>query len=63
MAGRRGAGGRLAAFAQRQGIVAVFVVLVVALFATKPTFGTYQNIVNVLQQNSVIAVRKRVLRQ
>jgi ribose/xylose/arabinose/galactoside ABC-type transport system permease subunit len=56
MAGRRGAGGRLAAFTQRQGIVAVFVVLVVALFATKSTFGTYQNIVNVLQQNSVIGI-------
>ena len=56
MTGRRGAGGRLAAFAQREGIVAVFVVLVVTLVATKSTFGTYQNIVNVLQQNSVIGI-------
>jgi ribose/xylose/arabinose/galactoside ABC-type transport system permease subunit len=56
MVAHRRARGRLATFAQRQGIVVVFVVLVVALLATKPTFGTYQNIINVLQQNSVIGI-------
>ena len=56
MVAHRGAGRSLATVAQRQGIVVVFVVLVVALFATKSTFGTYQNIINVLQQNSVIGI-------
>ena len=34
----------------------VFVVLVAILFTAKSTFGTYQNIINVLQQNSVIGI-------
>jgi ribose/xylose/arabinose/galactoside ABC-type transport system permease subunit len=46
----------LASLARRHGILAVFVALVAVLFATKATFGTYQNIINVLQQNSVIGI-------
>src|SRR5258707_12730820 len=46
----------LTSLARRHGIAVVFVVLVALLFATKSTFGTYQNIVNVVQQNSVIGI-------
>src|SRR5258707_5592243 len=46
----------LTSLARRHGIAVVFVVLVALLFATKSTFGTWQNIVNVLQQNSVIGI-------
>jgi ribose/xylose/arabinose/galactoside ABC-type transport system permease subunit len=42
--------------ARRHGILIVFVLLVACIFATKSTFGTYQNIVNVVQQNSVIGI-------
>jgi ribose/xylose/arabinose/galactoside ABC-type transport system permease subunit len=56
MAAGPGRRGRLAALARRQGILLVFVALVAILFATKSTFGTYQNIINVLQQNSVIGI-------
>src|SRR5205085_2064237 len=42
--------------ARRHGIFVVFVLLVVFMFAAKSTFGTYQNIINVLQQNSVIGI-------
>jgi len=41
--------GRLATLARRQGILVVFVVLVAVLFVAKSTFGSYQNIINVLQ--------------
>ena len=42
---------------RRHGILIVFFWLLVAfMFAAKPTFGTYQNIINVLQQNSVIGI-------
>jgi ribose transport system permease protein len=47
---------RLAAMAQRQGVLVVFVLLVTGMFVSKSTFGTYQNLVNVLQQNSVIGI-------
>jgi len=56
MAAMRAARGRLTNLARRQGILLVFVVLVAVLFAAKSTFGTYQNIINVLQQNSVIGI-------
>ena len=42
--------------ARRHGIFVVFVLLVVFMFAAKSTFGTYQNIINVLQQNAVIGI-------
>src|SRR5438270_8223977 len=42
--------------ARRHGIFVVFVLLVVFMFAAKSTFGTYQNIINVLQQNSIIGI-------
>jgi ribose/xylose/arabinose/galactoside ABC-type transport system permease subunit len=47
---------RIAHAARRYGIVFVFVLLVAFMLASKSTFGTYQNIVNVLQQNSVIGI-------
>jgi ribose/xylose/arabinose/galactoside ABC-type transport system permease subunit len=47
---------RIAGLTGRHGILVVFIVLVAVLFATKSTFGTYQNIINVLQQNSVIGI-------
>src|SRR3954471_9935630 len=51
-----GARDGIAGVARRHGILVVFVILVAVLFATKSTFGTYQNIINVLQQNSVIGI-------
>jgi ribose/xylose/arabinose/galactoside ABC-type transport system permease subunit len=42
--------------ARRHGVLIVFVLLVAGMFVTKPAFGTYQNLVNVLQQNSVIGI-------
>lgn len=42
--------------AKRHGLLLVFVLVVIGMFLTKPTFGTYQNIVNVLQQNAVIGI-------
>jgi ribose/xylose/arabinose/galactoside ABC-type transport system permease subunit len=47
---------RLAAVASRQGVLIAFGVLVSAMFATTSTFGTYQNLINVLQQNSIIGI-------
>jgi ribose/xylose/arabinose/galactoside ABC-type transport system permease subunit len=47
---------RIAHAARRYGIVFVFVLLVAFMLVSKPTFGAYQNIVNVLQQNSVIGI-------
>ena len=46
----------LAALARRHGVLLVFILLVAAMFVSKSTFGTYQNLVNVLQQNSVIGI-------
>jgi ribose/xylose/arabinose/galactoside ABC-type transport system permease subunit len=42
--------------ARRHGILFVFILLVACMFAAKSTFGTYQNIANVVQQNSVIGI-------
>ena len=42
--------------ARRHGVLIVFVLLVAGMFLSKATFGTYQNLVNVLQQNSVIGI-------
>ena len=47
---------RLASVARRQGVLIAFVLLVAFMFAATSTFGTYQNLINVLQQNSVIGI-------
>ena len=47
---------RLASVARRRGVVIVFILLVASMFATTSTFGTYQNLINVLQQNSIIGI-------
>ena len=47
---------RLLDLARRRGLLIVFILLVAGMFATTSTFGTYQNLVNVLQQNSVIGI-------
>jgi ribose/xylose/arabinose/galactoside ABC-type transport system permease subunit len=41
---------------QRHGLLAVFILVVCLMLVLKPTFGTYQNIVNVLQQNSILGI-------
>ena len=46
----------LATAAQRHGILLVFILIVGCLFVSRPSFGAYQNIINVLQQNSVIGI-------
>ncbi|HEY3721129.1 MAG TPA: ABC transporter permease [Roseiarcus sp.] len=45
-----------AGLARRHGILFVFLLLIAGMFASKSTFGTYQNIANVVQQNSVIGI-------
>ena len=55
MTGLRSWWSGLGAFA-RHGVLVVFVLLVAGMVVSKPTFGTYQNIINVLQQNSVIGI-------
>ena len=47
---------RLASVARRQGVLIAFVLLVAFMFAATSTFGTYQNLINVLQQNSIIGI-------
>src|SRR5581483_11023908 len=47
---------RFATIAQRHGILLVFVVIVAFMFLASSTFGTYQNISNVLLQNSIIGI-------
>ena len=42
--------------ARRHGMLLVFLVVVASCSLAKSTFGTYQNIINVLQQNSVIGI-------
>lgn len=42
--------------ARRHGLIIVFVAVVVAMLFARPTFGTYQNLVNILQQNAVIGI-------
>src|SRR5262244_1729905 len=48
--------GSVAALARRHGVLLVFVILVACMLTATPVFGTYQNIINVLQQNSVIGI-------
>jgi ribose/xylose/arabinose/galactoside ABC-type transport system permease subunit len=47
---------RLSGLARRHGVLLVFILLVACMFVSQPTFGTYQNLTNVLQQNSVIGI-------
>ena len=49
-------GGVAGKIARRHGILIVFLLLVAFMLAAKPTFGTFQNITNVLQQNSIIGI-------
>ena len=56
MTGLRARWSGLGALARRHGVLLVFVLLVAGMVVSKPTFGTYQNIINVLQQNSVIGI-------
>ena len=46
----------LGGLARRHGVLLVFILLVACMFVSQPTFGTYQNLTNVLQQNSVIGI-------
>ena len=46
----------LLVLARRHGVLIVFVLLVGFMLVSKPTFGAYQNLINVLQQNSVIGI-------
>jgi ribose/xylose/arabinose/galactoside ABC-type transport system permease subunit len=52
----RVAGTAVTRMARRHGMLLVFLVLVAFMLVAKSTFGTYQNIINVLQQNSVIGI-------
>ena len=48
--------GRVVAVVRRHGVLIVFVLLVASMFLMTSTFGTYQNLRNVLQQNSIIGI-------
>ena len=48
--------GRLVAVVRRHGVLIVFILLVASMFVTTSTFGTYQNLRNVVQQNSIIGI-------
>jgi ribose/xylose/arabinose/galactoside ABC-type transport system permease subunit len=48
--------GRVAAVVRRHGVLIVFILLVAIMFVTTSTFGTYQNLRNVLSQNSIIGI-------
>jgi ribose/xylose/arabinose/galactoside ABC-type transport system permease subunit len=45
-----------AASARRQGVLIVFILLVAFMFVATSTFGTAQNLMNVLLQNSIIGI-------
>jgi ribose/xylose/arabinose/galactoside ABC-type transport system permease subunit len=47
---------RVGTIIRRHGVLIVFTLLVAGMFATTSTFGTYQNLRNVLQQNSIIGI-------
>ena len=49
-------GRALSGFVRRHGLLVVFILVVGLMLAVKPTFGTYQNIVNILQQNSILGI-------
>ena len=48
--------GRSLSVVRRHGVLIVFILLVASMFVTTSTFGTYQNLRNVLQQNSIIGI-------
>ncbi|HEX9167947.1 MAG TPA: ABC transporter permease, partial [Roseiarcus sp.] len=48
--------GEVAAVVRRHGVLIVFIVIVASMFVTTSTFGTFQNLRNVLQQNSIIGI-------
>jgi hypothetical protein len=47
---------RHAAIARRHGVLIVFILLVTGMFATTSTFGTYQNLTNVLPSSMIRSV-------
>jgi len=51
-----GRSSRLGEIAQREGVFIAFVLLVAVMLATTSTFGTYQNLSNVLSQNSIVGI-------
>src|SRR6202046_4660294 len=56
MAGSKGRWKGAAASARRQGVLIVFILLVAFMFVATSTFGTAQNLMNVLLQNSIIGI-------
>jgi ribose/xylose/arabinose/galactoside ABC-type transport system permease subunit len=46
----------VAASVRRQGVLIVFILLVAFMFVATSTFGTAQNLMNVLLQNSIIGI-------
>ena len=56
MAPTKGRWSKATAFAGRNGVLIAFVLLVAFMVGTTSTFGTYQNLINVLQQNSIIGI-------
>src|ERR1700691_6569736 len=47
---------KASAFAGHNGVLIAFVLLVAFMVGTTSTFGTYQNPINVVQQNSMIGI-------
>src|SRR6202451_2239351 len=56
MAVSKGRWRKATAFAGHNGVLIAFVLLVAFMVGTTSTFGTYQNIINVVQQNSMIGI-------
>src|ERR1700761_4758043 len=56
MAASKGRWSKATVFAGRNGVLIAFVLLVAFMVSTTSTFGTYQNLINVLQQNSIIGI-------
>src|SRR5580692_11112721 len=56
MAVSKGRWRKATAFAGHNGVLIAFVLLVAFMVGTTSTFGTYQNLINVLQQNSIIGI-------
>ena len=56
MARTKGRWSKATAFAGRNGVLIAFVLLVAFMVGTTSTFGNVQNLINVLQQNSIIGI-------
>ena len=54
MAASKGRWSKATVFAGRNGVLIAFVLLVAFMVSTTSTFGLIQNLINVLQQNSII---------